>query len=862
MSNNDLEFSLGIDTRKANEDVDKFVADAQKRFDKLTVNPTVSRSSRPANGLTNDLAEQQMQQEKLVQLREKALQKIDQLESQFGVRLTTERQQIENRLNQLVSNGTNVRISQAEREVNAIIQQSRRAAKAQQAAIGGAAGSGKSMQMVFQTQQMVEDFSFAGMRGASNNIAAMAASLGGPAGLAALMGITAIQAVSLADSFQRVDQDTERFAASAERLKNELMSLTDIRPIDKFDVSRPIEESERLSKSLSRAAESHRTLLETIGNRESISGLLTSFKEQNDVVKSQNDFGGWGPEAVQQSRQRIEEIKQQLQSIAPSFDWDKLLSQKSYEQIDKIIDDIRDKTTEGIDQINRSSSAVRSLTEQWQKAAIAAGKLTAAQKSIRDQFGLADGETFKAIGASENSPERAQLKQMERDLKYWEEQANKSLKAGDTLSFGESAAMANGLVESMQALKDAIDAVKDAEKEQLDTMRDKLREQKELNREKETQLNHERQILKEIEREQQTQRVSNASAGTDTRQGMTNNAISKMKERDEAIVGMSPNSDWQKIMKAQLDQYYNNVQTASDRFYAREKNNQLMANAQAANDGGDMKESRKYLEELKQHQQQQAMNAKTPQEANFWYQKSLQTQKQIEESFAKQKEQQQAKMEQIKNEIQSVDDLEKKVESLSDELRNVPKLDLQNPAVMQYLDQVDQKLSDMVKKMQQLSGAGGGMGGGGGMFGGGSSPFDSTGGGPPGGLGDFGAGFGGGQIPGGAGVNSPDVWYGGGSGTNGVWAGNGWERYPDAVGTSPVGGWGAMTSTTAASQSLGRMMNDLPQVLAGSNYTSQINNRNVSIGNMPVSINGQFDVNQLAERARYESSNNLLRRGA
>ena len=298
----DLEFELSIGKKLALQEIVDFRVEAQKELDKLTISPKRSGTS---SMLTDDFAEQQMREEKLTALREKTLQKIEQLEQRYGTRLISERRQLESGLTRLATDGSNARITQFEREMNSAISTSNRTLKAQQKATAGAAGKGNML--LFQTQQIVEDFSFAGLRGASNNIAMIASQIGGPAGIAALMGITAVQAFNLADAFTRVSEDSDRLANSTQRLKNQLLAVTaEIQsPTDSFDVSRPIAEAERLSKALDRAAASHRAAVTTLNNRESIAGFLEQYKQANDTLQTRNNFGGADPAVIMQAQQRI-----------------------------------------------------------------------------------------------------------------------------------------------------------------------------------------------------------------------------------------------------------------------------------------------------------------------------------------------------------------------------------------------------------------------------------------------------------------------------------------------------------------------------------------------------------------------------
>src|SRR5690606_23770220 len=66
---------------------------------------------------------------------------------------------------------------------------------------------GRASLVGFQVQQAIEDFQFAGFRGAANNIALIAARLGGPAGLIALAGLAGYQLKSMYDVWKDGDKE-------------------------------------------------------------------------------------------------------------------------------------------------------------------------------------------------------------------------------------------------------------------------------------------------------------------------------------------------------------------------------------------------------------------------------------------------------------------------------------------------------------------------------------------------------------------------------------------------------------------------------------------------------------------------------
>lgn len=76
---------------------------------------------------------------------------------------------------------------------------------------------GKRTTGIYMAQQAVEDFQYAGWRGAANNIAFLAASLGGPAGLAVLGALAAKSLYDVAQSLSGTDAAAARTSASMKK---------------------------------------------------------------------------------------------------------------------------------------------------------------------------------------------------------------------------------------------------------------------------------------------------------------------------------------------------------------------------------------------------------------------------------------------------------------------------------------------------------------------------------------------------------------------------------------------------------------------------------------------------------------------
>lgn len=78
---------------------------------------------------------------------------------------------------------------------------------------------------IFQLQQVAEDFNAAGFRGASNNLAYLAAQLGGTAGVIALSGLAAVSLGQLAIAGGLIPDPFANATRSAERMNNTMREL-------------------------------------------------------------------------------------------------------------------------------------------------------------------------------------------------------------------------------------------------------------------------------------------------------------------------------------------------------------------------------------------------------------------------------------------------------------------------------------------------------------------------------------------------------------------------------------------------------------------------------------------------------------
>lgn len=265
-----LAAEIVIQTRKAMEDVKAFVRNAKKELGNITANvgkkPGSGGSSSARSDIDRELEYNLRAQEKAARQREQAMRRANQqevrefnthqqrlMDAQQKALQTSERiESIHNtklkaiarglhvellRITQAGSGATVSEIQAAQTKIQRILTVS---ANKQMAIIRGAAGAGggipgqgtpggsknfsKANMAAFQIQQIVEDFSFAGMRGASNNIALLASQIGGPAGLIALfatMGITLTPLIAKMFGFNDLlDEQAKAAKRAEESLRN------------------------------------------------------------------------------------------------------------------------------------------------------------------------------------------------------------------------------------------------------------------------------------------------------------------------------------------------------------------------------------------------------------------------------------------------------------------------------------------------------------------------------------------------------------------------------------------------------------------------------------------------------------------
>lgn len=147
----------------------------------------------------------------------------------------------------------------------------RKGYNATNADLAAAAKGGRAVSNMFQVQQAFEDFQYAGLRGAANNIAMMAANMGGSAGLVALGGIMVAQLASSAGLWDTLNESLNGFLWKLEAVTEEEEKQNNLAKA-RFDSQRDAFK-QRLEYQLD--------------NYESLSGKATKEKENIDNLRAE-----------------------------------------------------------------------------------------------------------------------------------------------------------------------------------------------------------------------------------------------------------------------------------------------------------------------------------------------------------------------------------------------------------------------------------------------------------------------------------------------------------------------------------------------------------------------------------------------
>ncbi|MCA9108549.1 MAG: hypothetical protein KDA52_01265 [Planctomycetaceae bacterium] len=243
------------DLEAAKKDEERIVKKAQKSIDDaqkannrrsrkaLNDSEREIRTEREANlnQAIKDADERKRREERLAQSIRTIRSQADQFDIARGVTNLNARKRLEEQITAVVRDAGDRRIEEVRRDLNEELTVYRSASRmhtpsaAEERALR-AAGQNRIAKQgnrttlgLFQVQQAVEDYSFAGMRGAANNVALLSAQMGGPTGLIALSGLTAYGLYGIVKAAHDVGNTSESEARRVSKLTDELIRLRQIR---------------------------------------------------------------------------------------------------------------------------------------------------------------------------------------------------------------------------------------------------------------------------------------------------------------------------------------------------------------------------------------------------------------------------------------------------------------------------------------------------------------------------------------------------------------------------------------------------------------------------------------------------------
>lgn len=246
----------------------------------------------------------------------------------------------------------------------------------QQGSLFGTSISNKTMQGVFQGQQMIEDFAFAGWRGASNNIAMLASSLGGPGGLIALLGVTALTIPSVIEQFQGMEESSESLAIKGidrlvERLETAHDRLEEFRALMGSSIPTSIEDWQSKALGLNEDTRRYNAKFDATQKMEAdLAGLYSSYnqamqpgllqdKQRAEALKRQIDLM---EERLQIRREEAELERKMLDARASRLPAERKAAE-GYDAANTRYDSFRD----SMPQLSENASSVKAVREQYEK---------------------------------------------------------------------------------------------------------------------------------------------------------------------------------------------------------------------------------------------------------------------------------------------------------------------------------------------------------------------------------------------------------------------------------------------------------------------------------------------------------------
>lgn len=727
MAQTALSYQLGVDIQNALKEVDRFAKETKAKLEKeFTINLNM-RSNGARGGLVDPFKEEMDKVEReqkasvarIEHLKQSSYDKLARMELASSVSISDIRQRAEVRIASIMENSGNLQFGEVQRQVNREIALYKSAAKERTSFLTSSrqtGGSGRALMVAFQTQQMVEDFSYAGLRGAGNNAAFMAASLGGPAGLIALIGLMGATLTPTVAKLLGFGDATNMAASETDRLNESVADLL------QNDWSQWYHSGEFLSPE-----DIEKKRVGIGGLKNELNGLRLDYQNLVDVRDRLNhldkqlpgfirffaetDAAGFpGPladvENVQKFRELLQSEVKSLKTIAPDVNWDAILNFDGFNP-QAVIEKINKALLENQAAQEGLAKTIRQSSDALKDADIAASNLLAKQKDIRAAFGLMEGQSYSSAYVESlmyDDESKIRLNQIKEQIRILEGKIQAAQSLGDIDGADQADGQIRKLIREQRTLTDAAEALKDAEKEALESAKEKLRTAEQQNKEYEREIDQIKKVIDKLKEAKAESKLEFGVSSFDTGRSMSKNKNNFFADYWKKYYGVdqSPNEHYKQLVGGKIDSYFNAVAEAEEKALNKQQVKFLKDQANAAGKAGDFDQQKSILEKLQSFQMSQAGSAKNPWEAQQWLDAAHQTQAEILALYDKQAAAEAKKLDNLKGQIESVFELKSAIEELEKAAKDVPQVDLKDPALIPWLIEVEERL----KRLKALGGGG------------------------------------------------------------------------------------------------------------------------------------------------------------
>lgn len=513
----------------------------------------------------------------------------------------------------------------------------------------GTKASSRGISNLFQIQQSFEDFQYAGFRGLSNNLAFMASNIKN-AKLAAvgLWGVIAVGAADALGLFDELSNSVNKYSDGVQRLIDleiaRVQAIQDARSA--FETAKP-KSVEEADKQVIDVANQRRALL----LQEDLTSEMNRTLAAAERLKASYQIGG---RISPQDRAAAE--RQLLDFYGPDF-----RVGGSGEGLQNVIDDLKKRIP---DRRVKEQEVNATLREREVLLRREIDRLTQIEKHFANLRGLeSPSEIVHRLG---ETPEETALSEVKKKIQeadeQWKKLQDRILEGRIHLDeFNKEhikiqknaqalAAEHKKANDQLEFAKDVERAVKDLKQEQIEAERDKLSTLRQQQRENESLIEQEKRKAIEARRNAQDSRhgfESNAfGVGRGLTQRYTDRQLQVAKAMDRAMHPFQPQVV-QEFRDKLHDQIFSQIAYARDTALVDARLNMLGKQSTMAGKSGDFDRQRRLLEEMQGLQLDVASSDPSMARSAQMFKAAEKTQRLIEQTFAKQAQQADARARQL-----------------------------------------------------------------------------------------------------------------------------------------------------------------------------------------------------------------------